>query len=374
MQGPFPTFKPAVSEKRDYYAVLGVARDVDAGELKRAYRKLAVQYHPDRNPGDHTAEANFKEAAEAYEVLSDQEKRALYDRFGHEGLQRGGFGGFRDASDVFSAFSDIFGDLFGGGGRSSAGADIEAEVELTLAEAATGANKEVVYRRRAVCTECGGSGAEKGTTAETCPQCRGRGQVVHQQGFLMITSTCSRCGGEGRVVRHPCRVCEGSGLVLVEDRLQVSIPAGVEDGSTLRIGGRGEVSPRGGRAGNLYVAIRVEADPRFERDGADLHTEVVISFAQAALGAEVAVPTLAGDQQLEVPRGTQPGDTIVLRGKGLPHLRQRGQGDLIAHLRVVVPTELSAEQEERLRAYAQVAGEAPATPPKKKGLFNRRKR
>jgi molecular chaperone DnaJ len=374
MQGPFPTFKPAVSEKRDYYSVLGVARDVEAGDLKRAYRKLAVQYHPDRNPGDHTAEANFKEAAEAYEVLSDAEKRALYDRYGHEGLQRGGFGGFRDASDVFSAFSDIFGDLFGGGGRSSAGADIEAEVELTLPEAATGATKEVVYRRRAVCTECGGSGAEKGTAAETCPQCRGRGQVVHQQGFLMITSTCQRCGGEGRVVRHPCHLCEGSGMVLVEDRLQVSIPAGVEDGSTLRIGGRGEVSPRGGRPGNLYVAIRVEADPRFERDGADLHTEVLISFAQAALGAEVQVPTLSGDQALDVPRGTQPGDTIVLRGKGLPHLRQRGQGDLVVHLRVVVPTELSAEQEQRLRAYAEVAGGAPATPPKKKGLFNRRKR
>jgi molecular chaperone DnaJ len=374
MPGPFPTFKPAVSEKRDYYAVLGVPREADAGELKRAYRKLAVQYHPDRNPGNHTAEASFKEAAEAYEVLSDPEKRALYDRYGHEGLQRGGFGGFRDVSDVFSAFSDIFGDLFGGGGRSAVGADIEAEVELTLAEAATGATKEIVFRRRAVCTECGGSGAETGTSAETCPQCRGRGQVVHQQGFLMITSTCQRCGGEGRVVRHPCKQCEGSGMVLVEDRLQVSIPAGVEDGSTLRIGGRGEVSPRGGRAGNLYVAIRIEADPRFERDGADLHTEVPISFAQAALGSEVKVPTLAGEQLLEIPAGTQPGETIVLRGKGLPHLRQRGQGDLVVHLRVVVPTELSAEQEERLRAYAEVAGEAPATPPKKKGLFNRRKR
>jgi molecular chaperone DnaJ len=198
--------------------------------------------------------------------------------------------------------------------------------------------------------------------------------VVHQQGFLMITSTCQRCGGEGRVVRHPCRTCEGSGMVLVEDRLQVSIPAGVEDGSTLRIGGRGEVSPRGGRPGNLYVAIRVEADPRFERDGADLHAEVPISFAQAALGAEVKVPTLSVDQDLEIPRGTQPGDTIVLRGKGLPHLRQRGHGDLIVHLRVVVPTDLNAEQEERLRAYADVAGQAPATPPKKKGLFNRRKR
>ena len=364
-----------MSDKRDYYAVLGVNRDAEAGDVKRAYRKLAVQYHPDRNPGDHQAEARFKEAAEAYEVLSDPEKRTLYDRYGHEGLQRGGFGGFRDVSDVFSAFSDIFGDIFGGGGgRSAVGADIETQIELTLEEAATGANKEVVFRRRAVCTECGGSGAEKGTAPETCPQCRGRGQVIDSQGFLMITSTCQRCGGEGRVVRHPCSTCEGSGLVLVEDRLQVSIPAGVEDGSTLRLGGRGEVSPRGGRTGNLYVSIRVLPDPRFERDGADLHAEVDITFAQAALGASVQVPTLAGNHEIEIERGTQPGDTVVLSGKGLPHLRERGHGDLIAHLRLVVPTDLSDDQEELLRAYAAAADEVPSSPPKKRGIFSGRKK
>jgi molecular chaperone DnaJ len=366
-----------VSEKRDFYAVLGVARGADSADLKRAYRKLAVQYHPDRNPGDHASEAAFKEAAEAYEVLSDPEKRALYDRYGHEGLQRGGGAGFRDVNDIFSAFSDIFGDIFGGGGmggRGGAGADIEAQVELSLEEAAAGATKEVRFRRRAVCDECGGSGAEKGTAPETCPQCRGRGQVVHSQGFLMITTTCNRCGGDGRVVRHPCATCDGSGMVLVEDRLQVSIPAGVEDGATLRLAGRGEASQRGGRAGNLYVGIRVVADPRFERDGADLHTEVEISFAQAALGDRVKVPTLAGELEVDVDRGTQPGETLVLEGRGLPHLRSRDKGDLVVHFRVSVPEELSEEQEQRLRAFAEVMGTTPANPDKKRGLFGRRKR
>jgi molecular chaperone DnaJ len=358
-----------VSAPLDYYSILGVARDADGAEIKRAYRKLAVEFHPDRNPGDSAAEARFKEAAEAYEVLSDAEKRAVYDRYGHEGLRRGGASGFRDVSDIFSAFSDIFGDIFGGRGGGGTGADIETEVELTLEEAATGATKEVRFRRRATCSECNGSGAEAGTAPETCPQCRGRGQVVHSQGFLMITTPCGRCQGEGRVIRHPCGTCEGSGLVLLEDRLQVSIPAGVDDGATLRLAGRGEVSPRGGRAGNLYVAIRVLPDPRFERDGADLHTEIPISFPQAALGARVPVPTLGGDVEIDIPAGTQPGDTLVLEGKGLPNLRSRGQGDVVAHFRVVVPARLTTDQEERLRAFAEAMGDGPVDPPKKRGLF-----
>jgi molecular chaperone DnaJ len=364
-----------VSEKRDYYEVLGVPRDADSAELKRVYRKLAVQFHPDRNPGDKEAEAKFKEAAEAYQVLSDAEKRALYDRFGHEGPQRGGYGGFRDVGDVFSAFSDIFGDIFGGGGRGPMpGGDIEARLELTLLEAASGVNKEVRFHRHATCQDCGGSGAARGSGAETCPQCRGRGQVVHSQGFLMITTTCSRCGGEGRVIRNPCRTCEGQGLVLVEDRLQVTIPAGVEDGATLRVGGRGEASPGGGRAGNLYVGIRVLGDERFERDGADLHTEVDISFPQAALGARVKVPTLTAEEEFEIERGTQPGDTVVLRGRGLPRLRERGQGDLVVHLRVVVPKKLTDEQEAHLRAFAGASD--PVEPPshEKRGLFGRKKK
>jgi molecular chaperone DnaJ len=365
-----------VSEKRDYYEVLGVAREADNGELKRAYRKLAVQFHPDRNPGDKDAEGRFKEAAEAYQVLSDPEKRALYDRFGHEGPRRGGFGGFSDVGDIFSAFSDIFGDLFGGGGRGGGGgADIESRVELTLEEAATGANKEVRFERRAPCDDCGGTGAAPGTGVETCPQCRGRGQVVHSQGFLMITTTCGRCRGEGRIIRKPCPTCEGAAVVLVEDRLQVNIPAGVEDGATLRIAGRGEPSGRGGRAGNLYVGIHVRPDPRFERDGADLHTEVNISFAQAALGGKVTVPTLVEAQEVEVERGTQPGDSVVLRGRGLPRLRERGQGDLHVHFRLVVPETLTPEQEQHLRAFAEADAGAPVEPPReKRGFFGRRKK
>lgn len=362
-----------MSEKRDYYEVLGVARDADAAELKRAYRKLAVQYHPDRNPGDATAEARFKEAAEAYQVLSDGEKRAMYDRFGHAGPQRSGFGGgFSDVGDIFSAFSDIF----GGGRRGPApGGDIESQIELTLEEAATGAAKEVRFQRQAMCTTCGGSGAARGSAPETCPQCRGRGQVVHQQGFLMITTTCNRCGGEGRVIRDPCAVCEGSGVAYVDDRLQVNIPAGVEDGATLRIAGRGEASSRGGRPGNLYVGIRVQPDPRFERDGADLHAEVDITFPQAALGTRLSVPTLKGEQEIEIEAGTQPGDTIVLRGQGLPRLRERGQGDLVVHMRLVVPERLTAEQEQALRAYAATTDGAPPTPAReKRSLFGRRKK
>jgi molecular chaperone DnaJ len=364
-----------VSEKRDYYEVLGVPQDVQSVDLKRAYRKLAVQFHPDRNPGDKDAEGRFKEAAEAYQVLSDPEKRALYDRFGHAGPQQGGAGGFRDVGDVFSAFSDIFGDLFGGVRGPAAGADIETSIELTLKEASTGVTREVRYRRQAGCEECRGSGAAPGTQPETCPQCRGRGQVVHSQGFLMITTACARCRGEGKVIRKVCPSCEGSGMVLVEDRLSVSIPAGVEDGATLRIGGRGQVSPRGGRPGNLYVGIHVTADPRFERDGADLHTEVTLSFAQAALGCQVKVPTLTDDEEVEVEAGTQPGDIHTLRGRGLPHLRERGQGDLNVHFSLQVPRKLSAEQESRLRAYAELDESAPVDPPRpRSGLFGRRKK
>ncbi len=365
-----------MSEKRDYYEVLGVPQNAEATDLKRAYRKLAVQFHPDRNPNDNEAESRFKEAAEAYSVLSDPEKRALYDRFGHAGPERGGLGGgFRDVGDVFSAFSDIFGDLFGGMRGPSAGADIETAVELTLQEAATGVTREVRYRRQASCEECRGSGAAPGTEPETCPQCRGRGQVVHSQGFLMITTTCARCRGEGKVIRKVCPACEGSGMVLVEEGLSVSIPAGVEDGATLRVGGRGQVSPRGGRPGNLYVAIHVAADPRFERDGADLHAEVNISFAQAALGSRVSVPTLTGEQEIEVDAGTQPGDVVTLRGRGLPRLRERGQGDLHVHFALQVPRKLTAEQEARLRAYAELDPSTPADPPRpRSGFFGRRKR
>jgi molecular chaperone DnaJ len=366
-----------VSEKRDYYEILGVNHDADAAELKRAYRKLALELHPDRNP-DKEAEARFKEASEAYQVLSDPEKRGLYDRFGHDGPRGGGFGGgFSNMGDIFSAFGDIFGDMFGGfggGARGPArGADLETRVELTLAEVAKGATKEIKVRRRVACSDCAGSGAAPGSARERCQQCGGRGQVMHQQGFLMIQSTCPICRGEGSIVRKPCPSCRGGGLTVAEEKLQVNIPAGVEDGSTLRLSGRGEAAPGGGQAGNLYVTLQIATDPRFERDGADLHTQIALSFPQAALGATLKAQSLDGDIDVAVPPGTQPGDTLNLRGKGVPRLQGRGVGDLVVHLKLVVPKSLSPEQEESLRAYASVGGDE-VEPPNERGSFWRKKR
>ena len=370
-----------MSEKQDYYQVLGVSRQADASELKRAYRKLALELHPDRTLGDKESESRFKEASEAYQVLSDPEKRALYDRYGHDGPRGSGFGGgFSNVGDIFSAFSDIFGDIFGGGfGGGPApgagrGADIETQVQLTLAEVAAGATKEVKVQRRALCQGCAGSGAAPGTSREACAQCRGRGQVVHAQGFLMISTTCPSCRGEGSVARKPCPSCRGSGLRVVEENLQITVPQGVEDGSTLRLTGRGEGVPGGGHPGNLYVHIRVADDPRFERDGADLHTEVAISFPQAALGVTVKSQSLEGEVDVTLAPGTQPGETVVLRGQGLPRLQERGRGDLIVHLKLVVPASLSPEQEAALRAFAVAGGEKVEPPSEKRGLFSRRKK
>jgi molecular chaperone DnaJ len=363
-----------VSEKRDYYEVLGVARSCDAGELKRAYRKLAMELHPDRNPGNAQAEASFKEASEAYQVLSDPDKRAHYDRFGHAGPSGFG-GGFRDVGDIFSAFSDIFGDIFGGGGGRRGpgrGDDIQTRVSVTLKEAATGVTKEVKVVRNVACSTCGGSGAAAGSRPEPCQHCGGRGQVMHSQGFLMISSTCPVCRGEGRIVRDPCSTCGGAGVEEQQEALQVAIPPGVEDGSTLRMLGRGEAAPRGGQPGNLYVVLHVEPDERFERDGADLHTEVTVSFPQLALGDRVSIPTLDGDVEAEVPAGTQPGETLVLTGKGLPRLGARGKGDVVGHLKLVVPTSMSADEQQHLRAYAAAGGQR--VNPERGGLFRRKKK
>jgi len=365
-----------VSEKRDYYEVLGVARGADAGELKRAYRKLAMELHPDRNPGNHEAESKFKEASEAYQVLSDPEKRQLYDRFGHNMPGRTGGQGFGDVGDIFSAFGDIFGDIFGqrGGGRRGPGrgSDLETSIVLTLLEASTGVKKDVRVARRVACATCHGSGAAPGTEPEICQQCGGRGQVMHSQGFLMIQTTCPVCRGDGRVVRQACPTCEGNGYERQEETLQVTIPPGVEDGSTLRLSGRGEAGARGGPPGNLFVVLRVEEDERFERDGADLHTEVAVSFPQLALGARVVVPTLTEEVEVDVRAGSQPGDTVVLRGRGMPSLEGRGHGNVVAHLKLVVPKSLSAEEEQHLRAYAQAGGESVS--PEKTGLFGRKKK
>ena len=364
-----------MSEKRDYYEVLGVARTADGAELKRVYRKMAMELHPDRNPGNPEAEARFKEASEAYQVLSDPQKRAHYDRFGHAGASGGFGGGFRDVGDIFSTFSDIFGDIFGGGGGRRGpgrGDDVQTRVSVTLKEAATGVTKEIRLVRNVACSKCGGSGAAPGSVPEPCQRCGGRGQVMHAQGFLMISSTCPVCRGEGRVVRDPCTTCHGAGVEEQQESLQVAIPPGVEDGSTLRMMGRGEAAPRGGQPGNLYVVLHVEPDERFERDGADLHTQIEVTFPQLALGDRITVPTLDGDVEAEVAAGTQPGDTVVLHGKGLPHLGARGKGDVVAHLKLVVPGSLTEEEEQHLRAFAAAGGQR--VNPEKTGLFRRKKK
>jgi molecular chaperone DnaJ len=368
-----------VSEKRDYYQVLAVERTVDAAELKRAYRRMAMELHPDRNPGNAEAEHGFKEASEAYQVLSDPQKRAHYDRFGHAGpgVNFGGGAGFRDVGDIFSAFSDIFGDIFSGGQQSGRrgpprGGDIETRVSITLGEAATGVTKEITILRNSTCATCSGTGAAPGSQPEACQHCGGRGQVMHSQGFLMISSTCPVCRGEGRVIRKPCVSCEGSGVEQKDDALQISIPAGVENGSTLRLMGRGEAAPRGGQPGNLYVVLRVDDDERFERDGADLHTEVEVTFPQLALGDRISVPTLDGDAEVEIEPGTQPGETIPLVGRGMPRLGARGKGDVVAHLKLVVPSALSAEEDEYLRAYAAAGGQRVS--PERGGFFRRKKK
>lgn len=368
------SFRRAVSAKRDYYEVLDVPRDADPATVKRAYRKAAMKFHPDRNPGDEGAEERFKEAAEAFEVLHDPEKRELYNRFGHEGPSQAGFSGFSGTDEVFSHFGDLFGDLFGNlgfGGRGRGGAqrggDIKVELEISMKDVVHGGNHDVVVPRREACDTCSGSGARPGTTAESCRHCGGRGQVVHRQGFFTLQTTCPVCRGEGRMITDPCGDCGGTGAVQRETTLTVNIPPGVDDGQTLRIQGRGQAGPQGGPPGNLYVVLRLRPDTRFVRDEYDIHSKVEVSMFQAALGCSLAVETLEGTEEVQIKPSTQTGEVLVLRSQGIPVLGQRGRGDHHVHVEVTIPEDLSKDEAEQLRQMAE-ARKQNVNPPKT-GLF-----
>lgn len=342
--------------KRDYYEVLGVQKDAGDDEIRKAYKKLAVKYHPDRNPGNPEAEASFKEATEAYSVLSDAEKRSAYDRFGHAGLGGAGFD-FQGAGigDIFSHFQDLFSDFFGGaspgGGRRRAarGQDIRVEARLSLEEAFVGCKKEVKVRGAAPCDTCHGSGAAEGSKAETCRHCGGAGQVATQRGFIMFSTTCPSCQGQGRVITNPCGDCRGQGQVLKERKVLVTFPAGVDSGVRLRVSGQGMPGPEGAPSGDLYVDVEVTPDERWERDGPDLLVREVIAFSEAALGTELDIELPDQSKvQVEVPKGTQPGTVLTLRGKGIPRLDRRARGDLHIFVNVAVPKKLSRKAKKLL--------------------------
>lgn len=346
--------------KRDYYEVLGVQRDASADAIKKAYRKLAMKHHPDRNPDNKEAEEKFKEINEAYEALSDEQKRAAYDRFGHAGMGNGpggaqGFDGFGDA------FSDIFGDIFGGGGgrggRSNVyrGADLRYNLEITLEEAAHGTEKTIRIPTAESCTSCDGSGAKPGTQAQTCSTCAGHGQVRVQQGFFSIQQTCPKCHGTGRMITDPCGSCHGAGRVKSHKTLEVKIPAGIDEGMRLRHAGHGEPGVNGGPPGDLYVEIHIHRHSVFERRGDDLHCEMPVSFTTAALGGEIEIPTLDGMARLKVPAETQTGKVFRLRGKGIRNVRSQAPGDLMCHVVVETPVKLTERQRELLHEFDRIA-------------------
>ena len=365
-------------QKRDYYEVLGVSKGASDDEIKRAYRKLAKKYHPDLNPGDKTAEANFKEVNEAYEVLSDKEKRSRYDQFGHAGVDPnfnpggsgfGGFGGFTDMGDI--DLGDLFGSFFGGGfggGASSRrnapqkGETVRAGVTISFEEAAFGCEKEVTVSRTEQCDVCKGTGCAPGTTAEVCPDCHGSGTVRIQRGgggfAFSTTTTCPKCRGTGQIIHQPCKSCGGAGSVRRQKKLMVTIPAGIDDGQAVSLRGQGGAGRNGGPAGDLLIAVNVTPHPLFRREGTSVFLEQPVSFAQAALGAELEIPTIDGNVKYTMPEGTQTGTTFRLRGKGIPSLNGRGRGDQYVTVKVQVPTNLNKEQKDALREFAHTMGDA----------------
>lgn len=348
--------------KRDYYEVLGASRTAGADEIKKAYRKQALKYHPDRNPGDKAAEDKFKEASEAYEVLSDSQKRTAYDQFGHSAASGQGFGGFEQGFSGFGdMFGDIFGDFFGGGGsrgsRPSRGADLEYTLEIEFEESVFGYEEVVDIPRLETCGDCGGDGAAPGTKRESCNTCNGTGQITVSQGFFSMKSACNRCGGQGSIIRVPCSRCHGRGQVKIKRKINVKVPAGVDNGSRLRISGEGESGLNNGPRGDLYVAIRVKSHHLFTRRGDDIICQIPISFVQASLGVQIEAPTLNGKAGLKIPAGTQSGKFFKLRGKGAPNVYGRGRGD--EHIQIIVetPSKLNQKQRSLLEEFARVSGE-----------------
>ena len=363
--------------KRDYYEVLGIGKDAGETDIKGAYRRLARQYHPDHHPDDPTAEEKFKEASEAYSVLSDAQKRAAYDRFGHAGLQATGQSGFNP--EAFTDFSDIlgdffgFGDIFGGGGRrrsrAQRGEDVRYDLEIAFEEAVHGMNAEIQVPRMERCDRCQGLGSEPGSKAAACPTCNGRGEVLYQQSFLSIRRTCSTCSGSGQIIRNPCSQCRGQGYRQVHHKLKINIPAGVDDGTRVRLTNEGQPGANGGPPGDLYVFLKVRPHPFFERQGSDLHCTIPVNIAQAALGADLEVPTLEQPYKLKIPEGTQNGGQVRLRHKGVPILNGGGRGDLYIHIEVKIPTRLTREQRKLMEQLRETLPVDNA--PTEKGLFEK---
>jgi molecular chaperone DnaJ len=375
----------ATTRKRDYYEVLGVGRSTSAEEIKRAYRKLAVKFHPDKNPDDPHAEEKFKELGEAYDVLMDADKRSAYDRFGHSAFEQGGGfrGGFHDPFDIFrevfgggggiggGIFETFFGGVAGHGEDRQRGADLRYDMQITLEEAAFGAEKEIEVRKLDICDKCGGTGAESGSRSINCPVCGGRGQVISSRGFFQVSQTCPPCRGVGHIVEKPCSGCDGEGRLEKPSRIKLKIPAGISDGSRLRSPRNGEAGIRGGPQGDLYVVVHVQEHKVFQREEDNLYCEVPIPFSLATLGGEVPVPTLEGKANLKVPAGTQSGQMFKLRGKGIVHVNGRERGDLLVRVMVEVPTRLNAEQRAKLEEFAELCGEE--NTPLGKSFFERAK-